>query len=102
VAEVDGEKVDVFEISAADFDVFSLGNDLPSNCTADQSSRLIRDILENKMKDRDTERLVLINAAAAMYVAGKATDMPTAYNIVAESLRSGAALDKLNRLAAKK
>ncbi|CAN5477800.1 anthranilate phosphoribosyltransferase [soil metagenome] len=99
VAELDREKIDIFEISAADFEVFTLGNDLPANCSVIQSSSLIRDILENKMKDRDAERLVLINGAAALYVAGKAADLPTAYNMAAESIRTGAAFDKLNRLA---
>ena len=99
VAEINGEKVDVFEISAVDFDVYSLGNDLPANCTADESAAVIRDILENKLKDQDAERLVLINAAAALYVSGKAADLPTAYNFAVESIRSGSALSKLNKLS---
>ena len=99
VAEINGENVDVFEISAADFDIFTLGNDLPLNCTAEESAVIIRDILENKMSDRDTERLVLINAAAALYVAGNAADLPAGYNLAVESVRNGSALDKLNKLA---
>jgi len=99
VAEINGEQVEVFEISAVDFEVYSLGNDLPLNCTADKSAAVIRDILENKMTDRDAERLVLINAAAALYVAGKAADLPTAYNLAMESVRSGTALSKLNKLS---
>ncbi|HEX3101285.1 MAG TPA: hypothetical protein VHQ01_05820, partial [Pyrinomonadaceae bacterium] len=98
VAEVYDEKVDVFEISATDFDVFTLGNDLPSNCTADESAAIIRDILDNKLKDRDAERLVLINAAAALYVAGKTADLPAAMQLAAESIRNGSAVAKLEIL----
>ncbi len=100
VAEVGGEKADIFEISATDFDVFTLGTDLPSNCTAAESARLIRDILKNNLKGSDVERLVLINAAAALYVAGKAADLPVSYKLAEESVRSGSALDKLNKLIA--
>ena len=98
VAEVNDEKVDVFEISATDFDVFTFGNDLPSNCTADESAAIIRDILDNKLKDRDAERLVLINAAAALYVAGKATNLPAAMQLAIGSVRNGSAMAKLNIL----
>jgi len=99
VAEINGEQIEVFEISAVDFEVYSLGNDLPLNCTADKSAAVIRDILENKMTDRDAERLVLINAAAALYVAGETADLPTAYDLATESIRSGSAWRKLNKLS---
>lgn len=98
VAEVNDEKVDIFEISATDFDVFTIGSDLPSNCTADESAAIIRDILDNKLKDRDAERLVLINAAAALYVGGQAADLPAAMQLATESVRNGSAMAKLNVL----
>ena len=98
VAEVGDGKVDVFEIAAADFDVFTLGNDLPSKYSSDESAQIITAILSNEMADRDAERLVLINAAAAIHVAGKANSLPEAYEIAKDSIRSGSALNKLNRL----
>ena len=98
VAEVDGETVNVFEISAADFDVYTLGKDLPSNCTAEQSAAIIRDILDNRMRDRDAERLVLINAAAAIFIAGNAETLSDAYEQAEESIRSRQALHKLMKL----
>ena len=98
VAEVGEEKVNVFEISAVDFDVYTLGKDLPSKCPADESAKTIRAILKNEMQDRDAERLVLINAAAAIYVAGHATSLTGAYEQAKNSLRSGAAAGKLNIL----
>lgn len=98
VAEVHGENVNVFEISAADFDLYTLGRDLPSSCTAEQSAAIIRDILDNRMRDRDAERLVLINAAAAIFVAGNAATLADAYKQAEESIRSGQALQKLMKL----
>ncbi len=98
VAEVEGENVNIFEITAADLEVFTLGKDIPSKCTAVQSAMMISDILQNKMKDRDTERLVLINAAVAIFVTGNAATLPDAYAQAEESIRSGQALQKLMKL----
>ncbi len=100
VAEIDNGSVSRFEISASDFGIATDGDDLPSNCSSESSAAIIRSLLANEKKDRDAEKLVLINAAAAIYVAGKALDLPEAYNIAKESVRSGAALAKLNLLAA--
>ena len=98
VAEVDDEKLNVFEISASDFDVYTLGKDLPSKCSAEESADIIRAVLANGMRDRDAERLVLINAAAAIYVAGNATTLPGAYAIAEASIRGGAAAGKLDEI----
>ena len=99
VAEIDGENVNVFEISAADFDIFTLGNDLPLNCTAEESAAIIGAILGGELKDRDAERLVLINAAAALFVGGRAGTLPEAYRMAQTSIRTGSALKKLEALA---
>lgn len=98
VIEINGEGIERFEITASDFGVSTLGNDLPSKCTPEESAKLIRSILNNKMKDRDAERLVLINAAAAIYVAGKAATLPDAYQKAEDSVRSGGAARKLDAL----
>ncbi len=102
VAEIVDKNLNIFEINAADFDVDTLGEDLPSNCTPEQSAAMIRDILENKMKDRDAERLVLINAAAAIFVAGRAATLPDAYKKVETSVRSGRAAGKFYALCTTK
>ncbi len=99
VAEIDGEDVKVFEITASDFEVVSLAKDLPFQCSSEESARIIRSIFANEMKDRDAERLVLINAAAAIYVAGRASTLPEAYAMAKESVRDGSALKKLELLA---
>ena len=98
VAEVKDDEISVFEISAADIDVFTLAKDVPSNCPAEESAKLIRAVLSNEFADRDTERLVLINAAAAIYVSGNAADLSEAYRIAEETVRTGAALAKLDQL----
>jgi anthranilate phosphoribosyltransferase len=98
VAEVGDDKVDLFEISAADFDVFTLGKDVPSKCSPDESAAMIQSVLGNEQKDRDPERLVLINAAAAIYVAGHAQNLPDAYAQAEDSIRSGTARKRLNTI----
>ena len=98
VAEINEDSIKFFDITAADFGVYSLGNGLPSNCTAGESAQIIRDVLDNRLKDQDPERLVLINAAAAIFVAGKAAKLTEAYEQAEESVRSGSAAGKLNVL----
>lgn len=98
IAEVGDDKVDVFQISAVDFDVFTLGKELPSKCSPAESAKMIQGVLGNEQKDRDPERLVLINAAAAIYVAGSASSLPDAYAKAEQSIRSGEASKKLNTI----
>lgn len=102
VAEIDGENVDMFEITASDFDVFTLGKDLPSKCSAEESAKTIRAVLANEMQNRDAERLVLINAASAILVAGRAGTLAEAYEIAENSIRNGSALKKLEVLTCRK
>jgi anthranilate phosphoribosyltransferase len=99
VAQTENGKIDRFEITAADFGVYTLGNDLPSKCTAEESAATIREVLSGGLKDRDAERLVLINAAAAIFVAGRAKTLADAYAVAEGSIRSGAAAAKLALLA---
>lgn len=98
VAEVDDDGVDVFEISAADFEVFTLGKDIPSQCDPERSAAMISSVLTGEQKERDPERLVLINAAAALYAAGRASSLADAYKQAEESVRKGLAGEKLNTI----
>ncbi len=101
VAEVNGETVTTFDVSADDFGVNSLKSDLPSNCTPAESSSIIRKLLGNEMHETDAEKLVLINAAAAIYVAGHASTLSDAYVIAENSVRSGNAVGKLDALVSR-
>ena len=98
VAEINGDEFNRFEIAGPDFGVYSLGKALPSKCTARESAELILDILGNKMADTDAERLVLVNAAAALYVAGISADLTEAYERAEESIRDNSALTKLQSI----
>ncbi len=98
VTEVVDNLINSFEIAGPDFGVYSLGKSMPSKCTARESAGLISDILDNKMKDTDPERLVLVNAAAAIYVAGMAAYLTKAYDQARVSIRNGSAAAKLKAL----
>lgn len=98
VAEVNAGSVSRFEISASDFGIESGSEGVPSNCSAGESAAMIRAVLANEMKGLDAEKLVLINAASAIFVAGKTANLAEAYNIASESVRNGSALAKLKQL----
>lgn len=98
VAEINDSNPSRFDISASDFGVEPTGEGLPSNCSATESAATIRAVMSNELKELDAEKLVLINAAAAIYVAGKASSLPDAYHIACESVRSGSAMAKLRQL----
>jgi anthranilate phosphoribosyltransferase len=100
VAEINGVDVKQFEIDASSFGVTRTDGMLPLRCSAKESSKLIRQILSNKLSGSDPEKLVNINAAAAIFVTGNAADLTTAYSIAENSIRSGAANEKLTALAA--
>ena len=98
-AEINNGKVTEFEVAPADFgiadsDIASLRTSSP-----EESAAVIDAILNNREKNTAAENLVLINAAAAIYVGGKAENLKSAMKLARESLYSGAALRKLKLLA---
>ena len=95
----DGQRF-VNKISAADFGVDIDNVALPQNLSAAESSVIIREILENKRTGENVEKLVLMNAAAAIFLADGAADRPSALESASESVRNGAAMAKLEILAA--
>jgi len=100
VTEVSGSDLTPMTIEPADFGIASEAGVLPISVPAEESAGLIRDILMNELAGGDAEKLVLINAAAAVYIAGEASDLKSAYEIALESVRSRNALGKLTALAA--
>ncbi len=86
-------------ISSDDYAFEIDSGELPQNLSAAESAALIRDILENKRSSENVENIVLMNAAAAIYVAGLADDLPMAFSLAANSVRSGSAMAKLTALA---
>jgi anthranilate phosphoribosyltransferase len=101
VVDIDRDGVETIEVTAADFGIDDEG-DIPRDLSPLESASLIIDILANAKADSAPERLVLVNAAAAILIAGKASDLASAYSIAAESIRSGAAFDKLTALRGEK
>ena len=87
------------EVAPVDFGIEESGGDLPVAMPVAESARLIREILENNRKGEDAENLVLLNSAAAIYIAGKAVDLCESVELARESLRSGRALDKMTAVA---
>jgi anthranilate phosphoribosyltransferase len=98
VAEVADNERSEFVVSANEVGIDDLDGDLPNGCNSKQSADIIRAILNNDMKGRDAEKLVLLNSAAAIYVSGKENSLRSAYLTAAESVRSGAAANKLMEL----
>ncbi|MBA3770551.1 MAG: anthranilate phosphoribosyltransferase, partial [Blastocatellia bacterium] len=72
---------------------------LPTNCDARESASIIRAIFANDRRDDATEMIVLMNAAAAIYVSGSAASLADAYEVAKASVRKGMALEKLKSLS---
>lgn len=100
VAEINGVNVRQFAITARNFGIDTAECGLPSGCSAAESATLIRQIFGNERSGSDAEKLVLINAAAAICVTGQAADLATGYEFAERSIRSGVAKIKLAALAA--
>jgi len=99
IVEITEDQIDRFEITAEDFGIDSTNENLPANCSAEESAIQIRKILGNETIGAGHEKLVLINAAAAIYISGKAATLPESYRLAENSIRNGSALKKLKILA---
>jgi len=99
VAEIRDGDISEFTITAADFGLDRFDGDLPANCSAEQSAKTIKAILSNELTGRDAEKLILVNAAAAIYVAGNAKSLVDAFQTAEKSIRDGSAIEKLYRLS---
>ncbi len=100
VAEIADGKVRTFEISPADFGLQNTNFSF-SKCSATESSKIISDVLRGESVDENARNIVLINAAAAIYIAGKADNLQNAFPIAEASLENGNALRKLEELIGK-
>jgi anthranilate phosphoribosyltransferase len=70
-----------------------LGDDAPTN------ARILRGILSGEITDPKRD-VVVLNAGAALMVAGKAEDINAGIKLARETIDNGAALEKLDKLVA--
>jgi len=99
VAELDGEELREYEVSPGE-----LGEEIhPAEGLAggepEDNARVITEVLEGQRREAARSAVVL-NAAAAILVAGRAGSLAEAANVARESLDSGAARAKLSELKA--
>ena len=67
----------------------------------EENAVIIKNILDGTDKGKKTD-IVILNAAAGVFVGGKAENWEDGIQLAREALNSGAALDKLTQLAAVK
>ncbi len=101
VAEISDGSVKEFEISPEDFGLENSSLENLQKFTAEESADLIENILKNESETETAKNLVLINAAAAIFVSGKTENLTDAFALAKESLESGKAFRKLENLIEK-
>ena len=101
VAEITPEYIKFYEISPEDFGFETVENiEHIRGGDASQNAEIIIEVLENRRADA-ARTLVLMNAAAAIFVGGKAPNLKDAARLAVESLENGKALGKLESLREK-
>lgn len=100
IAEVSPDEIKYFEIAPEDFGFEKVSIEKLENLrggNAEQNAKIIREVLEGKRNDA-AKHLVLMNAAAGIYLGGKADDFSSALKLAEYSLEIGKALEKLEKL----
>jgi anthranilate phosphoribosyltransferase len=96
VGEVRGGLVRVYNVTPEDFGLSRAPISAISGGDAAHNAELVRAILAGESGPR--RDVVIANAAAALVAAGRAVDFLEGARLAAQSIDSGAALKKLNRL----
>ena len=97
VAEAFNGEVQTFEIEPEDFGFEVRPLDHLRGGDTDANARIVSAVLEGSRTD-EARALVVMNAAAALFVGGAAADLREAAKIAANSIDSGVALQKLDLL----
>src|SRR5246127_2970055 len=96
VAEVRDAQVHTYEVTPEEFNLARAPMESISGGDAAENARIIREVLAgNQSPCRD---IVLLNAAATLVAAGRANHLSEAMPMAAESIDSGAAAGKLEKL----
>lgn len=98
VAEVSDGGVRVFEVTPEEFGLERASLESLRGGDAEENARTIRAILAAERRGAERS-LVVLNAAAALYVGGLAENLSEAARLAARSIDEGAALSKLEQLA---
>ncbi|MDQ3322247.1 MAG: anthranilate phosphoribosyltransferase [Acidobacteriota bacterium] len=100
VAEVTADYIKFFEISPEQLGFKRVEtNELEKirGGNAEDNAQIIREVLEGKRKDA-ARSLIAVNAAAALFVGGKAESLEQAVKLAQTSLDDGKAFEKLEKL----
>jgi anthranilate phosphoribosyltransferase len=97
VAEYKDNHLTTYEINPTDFGIKLASLDEIKGNTPEDNAKIILDILNNKEKG-PKRNVVLLNAGAAIYIAGKADNIQEGIDLAKDSIDSGKALEKLNNL----
>lgn len=97
VAEVSGGKIRTFKLSPEDFGIQRGKIEHLKTETPDQSAKIIREVLESNRRD-EARSLTVLNAAAALIIGGIAKEPMHAARLAEQSIDSGSARIKLERL----
>jgi len=95
-----GSRVEIFGISPHDFGLERRSLDGTRGRSPAENAQLIRAILQGREEENfaAARDLVIINAAAALHIAGLASDLRHAASLARESIESGRAASKLEAL----
>lgn len=97
VAEVFGNKIKMFRLAPQDFKLQSASVEHLKAASAEQSAKIIKEVLSSKRRD-EARSLIVLNAAAALLVGGIAKGPIQAARLAEQSIDSGQAQNKLDRL----
>ncbi len=98
VAEIVGNRVEYFKISPEDFGLEQNNLSNFDVSSPEKSAEIVKDVLSKKKTIFGARDLVLINAAAAIYLSGSVKTFQHATEIARESIENGSALRKLTTL----
>lgn len=87
----------MFEVAPEDFGFRRASLELVRCADAESSARMIREVIAGKRRD-EARDLIVINAAAGLFVGGQAGDLIEARRLAEESIDGGAAHAKLDQL----
>jgi anthranilate phosphoribosyltransferase len=97
IVEVFGNKLKKFKLTPEDFKLQRAKIDHLKAESAEQSAKIIKDVLSSRRRD-EARSLIVLNAAAALLVGGIAQKPIQAARLAEQSIDSGQAQNKLDRL----